>query len=168
MSLRLRAAGASDLPRVLEFIRELAEYERLAHEARATLDDLRRHLAGPRPAAEVVLAEWEGEPAGFALHFTTFSTFVGKPGLWLEDLYVRPAHRGRGIGRALLAALARRAAERGCGRVEWAVLDWNEPAKGFYRGLGARMLEDWRTWRLAGPALEALASTPRAGLGSAP
>ncbi len=155
-SLRLRAASPADAPLILSFIQELAAYERLAHEVRATEPALRAHLFGERPAAEVLLAEWQGQPAGFALFFTTFSTFLGKPGLWLEDLYVRPAMRGHGIGRALLAALARTAAARDCGRIDWAVLDWNEPAKGFYHGLGARVLEDWRTWRLTGDALAAL------------
>jgi len=154
--LRLRAATAADLPQLLAFILELADYERLRHEVLATEEDLRAHLFGARPAAEVQLAEWEGAAAGFALHFTTFSTFLGKPGIWLEDLYVKPALRGRGIGRALLAELARMARARGCGRVEWAVLDWNEPAKGFYAQLGARMLDDWRTWRLTGEALDEL------------
>lgn len=151
--LRLRAATAADLPQILAFIDELADYEKLRHEVHATLADLRQHLFGERPAAEVLIAEWEDRPAGFALFFRTFSTFMGRPGLWLEDLYVRPALRGHGIGRALLAELARLAAARGYGRVDWAVLDWNEPAKGFYGKLGARQLEDWRTWRLTGEEL---------------
>lgn len=154
--LHLRVATAADLPQILAFIGELAEYERLRHEVRASEADLRAHLFGARPMAEVLIAEWQDAPAGFALYFTTFSTFLGKPGYWLEDLFVKPELRGRGIGRALLAELARRAQERGYGRVEWAVLDWNEPAKGFYHELGARKLEDWRTWRLTGEALETL------------
>jgi GNAT superfamily N-acetyltransferase len=155
--LRLRAATIADLPQVLAFIRQLAEYERLAHEVHATEAGLREHLFGPSPAAEVLLAEWEGKAAGFALHFPTFSTFAGRPGIWLEDLFVLPEQRGRGIGRALLIELARLAKARGCGRVEWTVLDWNVQAQGFYRGLGARVLDDWRTWRLADEALAALA-----------
>jgi GNAT superfamily N-acetyltransferase len=151
--LLLRAATADDLPQILAFIDELADYEKLRHEVHATLADLRVHLFGARPAAEVLIAEWESRAAGFALFFTTFSTFLGKPGLWLEDLYVRPELRGKGIGRALLAELARQAAARGYGRVDWAVLDWNEPAKSFYHGLGARQMKDWRTWRLTGEAL---------------
>lgn len=154
--LRLRAATAADLPQVRAFILQLAEYERLAHEVRASEDDLRRHLFGPQPAAEVVLAEWNQRPAGFALWFPTFSTFVGRPGIWLEDLFVTPELRGQGIGRALLAELARIAIARDYARVDWAVLDWNEPAKSFYTRLGARPLDDWRTWRLTGEALAAL------------
>jgi len=156
-SLRLRAAVAADAPQILAFIRELADYERLLPEVRASEADLRAHLFGARPAAEVTIAEWQGAPAGFALYFTTFSTFRGQPGFWLEDLFVKPELRGRGIGRALLAELARQAKARGYGRVEWAVLDWNEPAKGFYALLGAQMMNEWRTWRLTGTALDELA-----------
>lgn len=156
LPLRLREATAADVPQILAFIRQLAEYERLAHEVKAGEAELRAHLFGARPAAEVLLAEWRGEPAGFALYFTTFSTFLGRPGFWLEDLFVPPERRGLGIGRALLTGLAREAQARGHGRVEWAVLDWNEPAKGFYERLGARKLEEWRTWRLTGPALDKL------------
>ena len=156
LPLRLRAATAEDVPQILAYIRQLAEYERLAHEVEASEADLRAHLFGPRPAAEVLLAEWQGEPAGFALFFTTFSTFRGRPGLWLEDLFVPPERRGLGIGRALLARLALEARQRGCARVEWAVLDWNEPAQGFYARLGANRLEEWRTWRLTGAALDEL------------
>jgi GNAT superfamily N-acetyltransferase len=154
--VRIRVASAADTAQVFAFIRDLAEYERLAHEVQASEVELRAHLFGPQPAAEVLIAEWQDHPAGFALFFTTFSTFLGKPGFWLEDLFVKPEHRGRGVGRALLAELARLAVARGHGRVEWAVLDWNESAKNFYGRLGAHMLDDWRTWRLTGEALRSL------------
>lgn len=150
-------AVASDVPVILGFIRDLAAYERLSHAVTAGEDDLHRWLFGPDRVAEALLAREEGEPAGFALFFPNFSTFLGRPGLYLEDLYVRDASRGRGIGRALLAALAALAVERGWGRVDWSVLEWNEPAIRFYRGLGAELLDDWRTCRLTGEALERLA-----------
>jgi GNAT superfamily N-acetyltransferase len=156
--LRLRPAGAADAGLILELIRELAGFERLAHEVVADAAALRRHLFGGRPAAEVLIAEVGDAPAGFALYFPTFSTFVGKPGLYLEDLFIRPAYRGRGIGRAVLIHLSRLAVERGCGRLEWSVLDWNERAIGFYRELGARPMSDWTVFRLDGEALETLAS----------
>ena len=138
-------------------IRELAEYERLSHEVVGGPEGLEEHLFGARPAAEAVIAEVGGEPIGFALFFTTFSTFLCRPGLWLEDLFVRPEHRGNGAGRALLSHLAEVTLERGYARIEWAALDWNEPARGFYEALGARPLEDWVTHRLDGPGLERLA-----------
>ena len=153
----IRAATAGDVPLILGFIRELAAYERLAHEVIATEEGLRDTLFGPRPYAEVIIAEAGGEPAGFALFFHNYSTFLGRPGLYLEDLYVRPAARGRGIGRALLAHLARLAAERGCGRLEWWVLDWNADAIRFYRSLGAQPMADWTVFRVSGEALERLA-----------
>lgn len=156
--LRLRPAGAADAGLILELIRELAGFERLSHEVVADAAALRRHLFGERPAAEVLIAEVGDAPAGFALYFPTFSTFVGKPGLYLEDLFIRPAYRGRGIGRAVLIHLSRLAVERGCGRLEWSVLDWNERAIGFYRELGARPMSDWTVFRLDGEALETLAS----------
>jgi GNAT superfamily N-acetyltransferase len=162
--LRLRAAGAADAGLVLELIRELAAFERLAHEVVADASALCRHLFGERPAAEVLIAEVDGTPAGFALFFTSFSTFVGRPGIYLEDLFIRPAFRGRGIGRAMLARLAQTALQRGCGRFEWSVLDWNERAIGFYRRLGARPMSDWTVFRVDGEALAALASEPPAGL----
>jgi GNAT superfamily N-acetyltransferase len=155
--LVLRAATRDDVATVLAFIRELANYEKLGHEVVATEELLERWLFGDRPVAEVVLAEDDGSPVGFALYFWSFSTFLGRPGIWLEDLYVRPAVRGHGIGRALLARLAQIAVAAGGGRVEWAVLDWNEPAIGFYRRLGAVGMNDWTTFRLAGSALEELA-----------
>ena len=155
--LDLALATEADLPLVLEFIRGLAEYERLAHEVVATEDLLRASLFGPRPYAECVIARWGGEPAGFALFFHNFSTFLARPGIYLEDLFVKPAMRGHGIGRALLRRLAQLAVERGCGRLEWSVLDWNEPAIGFYKSLGAVPLDDWTIFRVRGEALEELA-----------
>lgn len=155
--VRVRAASEEDVPLILSFINELAEYERLSHEVVATEDALREHLYGERPVAEVVIAEDGGKPAGFALFFHSFSTFLGRPGIYLEDLYVRPEFRGGGIGRALLVRLARLAKERGCGRLEWSVLDWNEPAIGFYSGIGASPVGGWTVYRVSGEALEGLA-----------
>ena len=162
MSLSIRPATVADVALVLTFIRDLAEYERLAHEVVATEPLLRETLFGERPGAEVVIAELDGEPVGFALFFHNFSTFLGRPGLYLEDLFVRPAARGHGVGRALLARLAAIAVERGCGRFEWSVLDWNEPAIGFYRKLGAVPLDDWTVQRVTGEALHRLAAEDRA------
>jgi len=156
-ALTVRPATEHEVPEVLRFIRELAVYERLEHEVVATEAALREALFGPRPYAEVVFACLDGTPVGFALFFHNFSTFVGKPGIYLEDLFVRPEARGQGVGRCLLAWLARTALERGCGRLEWAVLDWNEPAIGFYRSLGAVSQDDWITMRVSGAALERLA-----------
>lgn len=155
----LRAATPEDLPSLLGLVRELAEYERLADQLVATEEGFSGGLFGPRPAAEAMLAEQDGAPAGYALWFTTFSTFLGRPGIWLEDLFVRPQQRGRGIGRALLARLAALALARGCGRMEWAVLDWNEPAHEFYRRLGAAPTPEWTTWRLTGEPLARLGGT---------
>lgn len=152
-----RFATAEDTPLILSFIRELAEYEKLSHEVVATEEALRESLFGERPFAEVLLAFVGEDPAGFALFFHNFSTFLGKPGIYLEDLYVRPEHRGAGAGRALLSHLAGLAVERGCGRLEWWVLDWNEPAVGFYKRIGARAMDDWTVYRLTGDALERLA-----------
>jgi len=156
--MTLRAATVADVPQILAFIRALADYERLLHEVIATEDGIRQALFGPRPYAEVVLAEDDGAPIGFALFFHTFSTFVGLPGLYLEDLFVVPEARGRGVGRALLAHLSRLAVERGCGRVEWAVLDWNAPAIRFYESLGARPNSEWTVYRLTDEPLAALAA----------
>jgi len=161
MSFRLRAAGPGDLHDLLRLIRGLAEYERLTHLLEVTPEALERHLFGARPAAEAWVAELhdgDGSPApgpvvGFALFFTSFSTFLGRPGLYLEDLYVDPAHRRHGIGKALLGALGRLAVERGCGRFEWSVLDWNADAIGFYEAMGAQLLPDWRLCRVTGEAL---------------
>lgn len=157
--MTLRAATVADVPQILAFIRALADYERLLHEVVATEDGLRQALFGPRPYAEVVLAEDEGAPIGFALFFHTFSTFVGRPGIYLEDLFVVPEARGRGVGRALLTHLSRLAVERDCGRVEWAVLDWNAPAIRFYDSLGAKPNSEWTVYRLADDALTALAAS---------
>ena len=155
----LRFATAEDTPVILAMIRELADYERMSHEVVADITRLRQSLFGERRVAEVLIAAKRGEPLGFALFFHNFSTFVGRPGIYLEDLYVRPAARGSGIGKALLVRLARIAVERGCGRLEWAVLDWNEPAIGFYRRLGATAMDEWTVFRLTGAALEDLAQT---------
>lgn len=157
-TVSVRAAEEHEVALILGFIRELAQFERLAHEVVATEGQLRQALFGPRPFAEVVFACVDGEPVGFALYFHSFSTFLGRPGLYLEDLFVTPAQRGRGVGRHLLAWLAGLALERGCGRLEWAVLDWNEAAIRFYRKLGAELKEEWQTCRVAGVALEALAA----------
>ena len=154
----LRPATPGDLPVILACIRALAEYERLAHECVATEALLRESLFGERPSAEVVLAYAGDRPAGFALWFESYSTFLAKPGLYLEDLFVYPEYRGRGLGRQLLRHLARVAVERSYGRVEWSVLDWNVDAIGFYRSLGAELLDDWRRCRLAGDAIPALAN----------
>jgi GNAT superfamily N-acetyltransferase len=160
----IRAARAEDCGTIAELIRALAVYERLEDQARATADDLRRNLFGPRPYAEALIAEVEGHPAGFALYFHNFSTFRGQPGIYLEDLFVRPEYRNRGIGRGFLAQLAKLALERGCGRLEWAVLDWNDPAIQFYRSLDAAPMDDWTIFRLADGPLARLAE--RAGEGS--
>ena len=157
-ALTLRAATPADTPQILHFIRALAEYERLLDHVVATEDGLRTALFGPRPYAEVVIAEDAGTPIGFALFFHTFSTFLGQPGIYLEDLFVIPPARGRGVGRALLTHLAQLAVARGCGRVEWAVLDWNKPAIGFYESLGARPNETWTVYRLTGQPLVTLAA----------
>lgn len=153
----LRPARPDDVPLILELVRELAVYERLEHEAVATAADMHAALFGPRPAAEVLIAEHGGQAAGFALFFTSFSTFLGKPGLYLEDLFVRPAFRGLGIGRRLMVELARIALARGYGRFEWSVLDWNAPSIAFYRSLGAQPMDGWTVQRVAGVALQALA-----------
>jgi GNAT superfamily N-acetyltransferase len=157
-AISIRAVREDEVELVLQFIHELAQYERLAHEVSATPDSIRAALFGPRPYAEAVIGSLDGEPCGFALFFHNFSTFLGKPGLYLEDLYVRPAARGRGLGTRMLAWLARLALERGCGRFEWAVLDWNEPALKVYRALGARAADDWTLHRVTGEALRALAA----------
>ena len=148
----IRPARETDVTTIHQLIKGLAEYERLADEAVATEDDIRTALFGARPFAEVLLAEERGEPVAFALFFHNFSTFVGRPGLYLEDLFVLPAWRGRGIGRDLLEHLKAIAVERGCGRVEWSVLDWNRTAIGFYERIGAEVLADWRICRLTLPA----------------
>jgi GNAT superfamily N-acetyltransferase len=156
-TVTIRPAAEHEIPLVLEFVRELARYEHLEHEVMATPADLAAALFGPRRYAEVVFACLDATPVGFALFFHNFSTFAGKPGIYLEDLFVRPQARGRGIGRQLLAWLAHMALERGCPRLDWAVLDWNAPSIGFYRGLGAVALAEWRMFRLTGEPLERLA-----------
>lgn len=153
----IRPANPGDVSVLSAMIRELAVYERLEAQVQATPEALREHLFGARPFAEAVLAEVEGRPAGFALYFHTFSTFRAQPSVYLEDLFVRPEHRGKGIGKALLRYLAQLAVDRGCGRLEWAVLDWNEPAIGFYRSLGARPMDEWTVYRLDDEALARLA-----------
>ena len=158
---RIRGAARQDIPLILSLIRELAEYERLSHEVVATEDTLRESLFGERRYAEVLIAEHDGSPAGFALFFHNFSTFLGKPGIYLEDLYVRPVFRGAGLGKRLLVSLASLAKARGCGRLEWWVLDWNEPSIGFYKKLGAVPMDDWTVYRVSGAALEELASGAR-------
>ena len=154
---RVRDATEDDVPLILSFIKELAEYEKLSHEVVASEETLREGLFGGRRYAEVLISEYDGTPAGFALFFHNFSTFLGRPGIYLEDLYVRPEFRGAGIGRALLVRLARLATERGCGRLEWWVLDWNGPSIGFYEKLGAVAMDDWTVYRLTGEALDELA-----------
>ena len=156
-TIHLRAANAADTPHILAFIRELAEYEKLAHEAVADAASLVAHLFGEHPAAEVVIAEVGGQPAGFALFFHNFSTFKGQRGLYLEDLFVRPQYRGLGLGRRLMVHLAKLAIERDCGRFEWSVLDWNTPAIDFYRELGATPMDEWTVQRVSGANLRGLA-----------
>ena len=152
-SIRLRSADATDVTVILAFINDLAEYEKLSHEVVVDEQSLSEWLFGKSPVAEVVIAEIDAEPVGFALFFTSFSTFLGRPGIYLEDLFVRPRHRGLGVGKALLRYLARMALQRNYGRLEWAVLDWNSPAIDFYEGMGARYLSEWKAYRLSGDAL---------------
>jgi GNAT superfamily N-acetyltransferase len=160
----LRPATAADLPAIVGLIRELAVFEKLEHLVVCTPESIEPHLFGAKPAAEVVVVELpvDGRPqvVGFALFFTNFSTFLGRPGLYLEDLYVKPAQRGLGIGKALLAHLGTLAVERGCGRFEWSVLDWNENAIRFYERMGAKLLPDWRICRITGDALAAFGRQP--------
>jgi GNAT superfamily N-acetyltransferase len=158
MDIKIRRATERDVPLILDLIKGLAEYEKLAHEVTASEAGLRQSLFGASPGAEVIIAEAGTEPAGFALFFHNFSTFVGKRGIYLEDLFVKPAFRSKGVGRRLLVHLAQLAVERDCGRLEWAVLDWNEPAIRFYRGLGAQPMHDWTVFRLAGDTLHQLAA----------
>ena len=158
VGLHLRPATPADVPLILALVAELADYERLAHEAVADPATVERELFGERPCAEVLIAEVDGAPAGFALFFHSFSTFLGRRGLYLEDLFVRPAFRGHGVGLALMCRLARIAVERGCGRFEWSVLDWNTPAIDFYRRLGATGMDAWTVQRLTGDALATLAA----------
>ena len=157
-AIRILPATDADVPVILDMIRSLAEYEKLTHLMIATEEQLHLSLFGKQPAAEVLLAHYDQECAGFALFFPNYSTFRGQPGIYLEDLYVKTHLRGKGIGFALLARLARIATERGCGRVEWEVLDWNEPSIQFYKRLGAVAMDQWTKYRLTGEALEKLAS----------
>jgi GNAT superfamily N-acetyltransferase len=159
MTTTTRAATVADLPLILHLIQQLAEYEKLRDACVATEERLRESLFGPQPAAEVIIAEHDGAPAGFALFCHNYSTFLARRGIWLEDLFVLPEHRGHGIGRLLLERLAALAVERDCGRLEWAVLDWNTPAIGFYRSLGAVPLDDWTTFRVTGEALTILSGS---------
>ena len=155
--LRIAPATESDAALVLSFIRKLAEYEKMSHHVVATEEQIRAHVFGANPVAEVLLAYWAEEPVGFALYFRDFSTFLGQAGIYLEDLFVEPEHRGKGIGKALLVQLARIAVERGYGRLQWSVLDWNAPSIQFYRSLGAVALDEWTGYRLSGEALDRLA-----------
>lgn len=154
--LNIRKATAKDIPLILEFIRELAKYEHLLEQAVATPEDLRRDGFSNDPKFYVNIAEWHGEPAGFALWFYNYSTFLGKPGIYLEDLFVRPRFRQKGIGKALLVHLAKMAVEQGCGRYQWQVLDWNTPSVEFYEALGAKIMKEWLTMRLSGEQLQRL------------
>ena len=153
----IRPAVPSDIPTIAALIRDLAEYEHLAHEVVLDQAALHQHLFGARPYAEVLIAERDGHAVGFALFFHNFSTFLGRPGIYLEDLFVRPDARGRGLGKALLVELGRLARDRDCGRIEWAVLDWNEPSIAFYQSLGAQPKDEWILYRLTGEAMSALA-----------
>jgi len=161
MTLTIRPATPSDLPLIAQLIRDLAEYEKLAHEVRFDEAVLQAKLFGARPYAEVVIGELDGMPQGFALFFHNFSTFEGRPGIYLEDLFVRPAARGAGLGKALLSHLATLAIERDCARLEWSVLDWNESAIGFYRKLGARLMDEWTVMRVDGAELAQLGAGAR-------
>ena len=155
--IEIRKADVNDVPLILEFIQSLAEYERLRDACTATEERLRTTLFSEKPAAEVIIAEASGEPVGFALFFHNYSTFLAQRGIYLEDLFVKPEARGKGVGLALLSALARIAVERNCGRLEWAVLDWNQLAIDFYRRIGAVPLDDWRIFRMTGDSLAGLA-----------
>lgn len=158
MTITIRSARSDDLDVIFNFISDLAEYEKLRHEMRADRDTLARHLFGDRPMAEVLMADHDGVSVGFALFFHNFSTFEGRPGIYLEDLFVVPEARGLGAGKALLAELARLTLERDCARLEWSVLDWNTPAINFYRSIGARPMDGWTIQRLDGEALSALSA----------
>lgn len=157
MTLAIRSARPDEAGLVLSFIKELAEYEELSHQVEATEADIAASLFGPNPRAFCDIAEWEGEPVGFAVWFYTYSTFLGRHGIWLEDLYVRPGQRGRGIGKALIAGLAKRCVAEGLPRLAWWVLNWNEPSRVFYRAIGAKAQDEWTVKRLDGEALAQLA-----------
>ncbi len=155
--LVIRIATIADYPTILDFIEQLAAYEKLSHEVVATCSALEKTLFGEKPSAEVLIAEYATQPVGFALYFTNYSTFLAKPGIYLEDLFVQPEMRGKGFGKQLLASLAKIAVERDCGRLEWSVLDWNQPAIDFYRSLGAVPMDGWTVNRLTGDALQNVA-----------
>jgi GNAT superfamily N-acetyltransferase len=157
MSLAIHRARPDEIGLILSLIRELADYEKLSHEVEATEASIGAALLGDHPLLFCEIAEWNGGPAGFAVWFVNFSTFSGRPGLYLEDLFVRPAYRGKGIGRALLAQLARECLANGWSRLQWAVLDWNSPSIEFYRSLGAVLMDEWTLCQVTGPALSALA-----------
>ena len=159
MSLSIRRAHPGEAGLVLDFVRELAEYEKLSHEVEATEADIADALFGNDPRLFCAIAQWNGEPVGFAVWFLNFSTFSGRHGIYLEDLYVRPSHRGRGLGKALLVYLAKECVDNGWSRLQWAVLDWNAPSIAFYKSLGAAMLDDWTLCRVSGPALMRLAGS---------
>lgn len=161
MTISIRPATPADLPLIAQLIRDLADYEKLAHEVRFDEAVMGEKLFGARPYAEVVIGELDGAAQGFALFFHNFSTFEGKPGIYLEDLFVRPDARGSGLGKALLSHLAMLAVERDCARLEWSVLDWNEPAIGFYKKLGARLMDEWTVMRVDGTALQQLGAAAR-------
>ena len=158
MTLSIRSATPADISLIGQFIRDLAEYEKLGHEVRFDEAVMAQKLFGPRPFAEVLIGEIDGTPQGFALFFHNFSTFEGRPGIYLEDLFVRPDARGSGLGKALLGKLAALAVERDCARLEWSVLDWNTPAIDFYKALGARPMDEWTVYRVDGDALTGLAA----------
>ena len=160
-AISIRAARPEDAPLVHNFILAIADYEKLAHEVAATAEDVRAALAGEHPRVEVLLADWDGRPAGFALFFHNFSTFVGRRGLYLEDLFVKPEFRGHGIGKRLLLELVRLAHERKCGRMDWVALDWNQPAIEFYEQLGARQMKEWILFRLSEDRIKMLALEQR-------
>lgn len=157
--IQIQPATEADVPLILSLIQALAEYERLAHEVVATEAMVRESLFGAAPHAQAVIARIDGEAVGFMIWFSTYSTFLSRPGIYLEDLFVLPAWRGKGVGKALLRHLARIAVERGCGRIEWSVLDWNETAIRFYRGIGARPMDEWTVYRMTGDAIKQLAQT---------
>lgn len=154
--IAIRSANVADCPLILSLIQELAEYEKLSQACVATVPQLEATLFGPRPGAEVLIGSVDGQPVGFALFFHNYSTFLAKPGIYLEDLYVQPAARGKGLGKALLVRLAQLAVERDCGRLEWSVLDWNTPSIDFYKAMGAEPLDEWTIFRVTGPALASL------------
>lgn len=156
MSVAIRAATAADAACVWKLVRELAAYEKLEPLLTGSAEDLARHAFGPSPVVEILVAETQNRVVGYALFFATFSTFLAKPGIWMEDLYVTPAYRSQGIGKALLFAVAERARDRGCGRLEWSVLDWNAPSIAFYESLGAERMAEWQICRMTPPAIEAM------------